>query len=78
MANNNQHEKKENPLLSGILMLVCGVVLLIMGGDYNWVLFGILEIPLQIPAAIIGVIGLVQVVSAIRAKNMQMKEQTEE
>ena len=74
MADNKQPEKKENPILLGSLLLICGGVMLAMRSEYNLALFGVIEIPLVIPGAIAAVYGLVQLVKGIKEKKKEKDE----
>ena len=67
MAKRNK-EKKENPILAGILLLVAAVVLIAGSGEYAWVLFGTLELPLWVPGGLAGILGVVQLVIGIKNK----------
>ena len=66
MAKNQN--KKENPILVGILMLIAALVAIVFGGDYVWVLFGVLELPLWVPGILIGLVGILSLVTGIKEK----------
>lgn len=68
MAKKTNGEKKENPILVGILMLVAAVVMIAGAGEYVWVLFGVIELPLWIPGIIAGVVGVLSLVKGIKEK----------
>lgn len=74
MADNKQPEKKENPILLGSLLLICGSVMLAMRNEYNLELFGVLEIPMVIPGIIAAVAGLAQLVKGIKEKKKEKDE----
>lgn len=77
MANEATNEKKESNLTRGIILLVLGVIALAVGKDYVWVLFGTIEIPLQIVGGIFAAIGAVLTVIGIKDKKKE-KQNTEE
>lgn len=64
----NQKQKKDNPILVGILLLVAAVVAITMAGEYVWVLFGVIELPLWVPGILFGLIGIVSLVTGIKEK----------
>ena len=71
MANNN-NPKKENPLLAGIFMSVCGIILCFFGKNHDLMLFSSIRLDGQITFPILGglciLIGIVQIVAFAKAK----------
>ena len=61
-------EKKENPIVVGILFLVVAAILILGAKDYVWVLFGTLELPLWVPGILAGILGVVKLVTGIKEK----------
>ena len=61
-------KKKDNPIVGGIILLVLGVLAVIFGKDYVWVLFNTIEIPLQIAGAVFGGIGVISLLIGISEK----------
>ena len=78
MADNKQPEKKENPILLGSILLICGGVMLAMRAEYNLMLFGFLEIPLWIPGIIACALGALRLVNGIKEKNAKKENTPEE
>ena len=39
-----------------------------MAGEYVWVLFGVIELPLWVPGILFGLIGIVSLVTGIKEK----------
>ena len=66
MANNQK--KKENPILVGILLLIASAVAFSFGSDYVWVLFGVIELPMWVPGILMGLVGIISLVSGIKKK----------
>ena len=50
MSKKQSKQKKENTLAGSIILLIVGVLVAVFGGDYLWVLFHVIEIPLPILA----------------------------
>ena len=61
-------EKKENPILVGIFLLIASVVAFVAGGDYVWVLFHVIELPMWVPGILLGLGGIISLVTGIKAK----------
>ena len=60
-------EKKENPILAGILMLVVAVIMFAFSDEFYWAPFGF-ELPLWILGILAGIIGVVSLVKGIKEK----------
>lgn len=67
MAKQKQN-KEENPLVGGIILLVCGLIALVAGADYVWVWFDTIEIPLQVAGGVFAAIGAIMTLVGIKAK----------
>ena len=67
----NTANKKENPLVGPIIMIVAGLIAAIFGGDYLWVLFGAIEIPLPIVGVVFLVLGVIFLLVALKNKKTQ-------
>ena len=61
-------EKKENKIVVGILLLVIGIVAIAMSGQYVWMLFNVIELPLWLLGGIFSVIGVLNLVQGIKEK----------
>lgn len=70
----SKQEKKENPLIGGILLLICGILMVALGKDYLWVLFGVIEIPLQIAGIVIAVLGVISTALGVKEKKQKAQE----
>ena len=60
--------KKEHPILVGILLLIASAVAFSFGSDYVWVLFGVIELPMWVPGGLLGLVGIIRLISGIKAK----------
>lgn len=63
-----EENKKENPLVGGIILLVCSIIAIALGADYVWVLFGAIEIPLQIVGIVGAIISILFIIAGVKAK----------
>ena len=70
----NKANKKDNPLVGGIILLICGILMIAVGQDYLWVLFGVIEIPLQIVGVVAAVLGVLCTVKGIKEKKKTAQE----
>ena len=73
MSNNN-NEKKESPLAGLIITTICAILMAILGEDYVWYPFGLVEIPMQIVGAIVGVLGILAIVIELKNKKNKSDE----
>jgi len=78
MAKAAKKEKKDNGIVYGIIMIVAGLLAVIFGADYLWVLFNVIEIPLQIVGAIFAVLGVISLVVGIREKKKAKQAASEQ
>jgi len=70
-------EKKENKIVAGIIMLIAGIVAIAMSGEYVWMLFHVIEVPLWLVgglAVIAGIISLIQGIKENKAKKAQQQQ----
>ena len=68
MAKKAKGEKKENPILIGILLLIVGAGMIAGSGNFVWVLFEVIELPLWIPGIASALLGVLSLVIAIKEK----------
>ena len=66
MAKNK--EKKERPILVGIFLLAAAVMAFTLGRDYVWVLFHVIELPMWVPGILLGLGGIISLVTGIKEK----------
>ena len=52
----------------GILLLIASAVAFSFGSDYVWVLFGVIELPMWVPGILMGLVGIISLVSGIKKK----------
>ena len=68
MAKKTNGEKKENPILIGILFILGAVFLIAKSNEFVWMLFGVIEIPLWILGILAAVVGVLSLVKGIKEK----------
>ena len=64
----NETKKKEASMAGSIILLIIGILIVIFGGDYLWVLFDTIEIPLQIVGAVFAILGGFSLIGDIKKK----------
>lgn len=80
MAKKNT-EKKENKILSGIIMIIVGIIFFSLASQYDMVLFGAINIDGDIAYRVLGalsfLIGVLNLVNGIKEKKAAKEKQSD-
>lgn len=65
---------KKNKILSGVFLLIAGLVAAVIGADYVWLQLGSVEITLQLAGIVFGIAGLIMLIVGIVEKKKEASE----